>query len=86
MEAIFENYPQSESDESSSDSFEEVDAEKETPAAPSETRMVREMGEGSRALQSSRPAPTRHETPLKPANPIINPSADSRGVLSAPIA
>ena len=45
MEAIAVNYPQSDSDESSSDSFEEMDAEEETPAALSETRMVREMGE-----------------------------------------
>lgn len=61
------------SDEFSSDlsdlSNDEIDDEIEDER-PSETRMIREMGENARGLQSSRPAPTRHDPQPKPAAQI----------------
>ena len=40
---------------------------------PSETRMIREMGEGIRALASARPAPVRHEPAAKKTPEITRP-------------
>ena len=55
---------------------------------PSETRRIREMGNGERELESTRPAPTRHEPPPKPAPAIsrVNSLFNYMAVKPIPIA
>jgi hypothetical protein len=54
------------SKESSSSDFSEEDDVEEEPPPPSETRMIREMGQGTRDLVSSRLGPTRQEPQAQP--------------------
>jgi len=54
-------------------------------ARPSETRMIREMGENARRLESSRPGPIRHEARPTPAAPIQKVSNLNNMQFSKPI-
>lgn len=65
-----ENEKEYEEDDSSGD-ISVSDDEEDGGDRPSETRMIREMGEGNRELVSSRPAPTRLAPAPKPAPEII---------------
>lgn len=51
-------------------SVESSDDEQQQPARPSETRLIRELGQGIAPLVTDRPAPTRHDPPPKLAEKI----------------
>jgi hypothetical protein len=57
------------SDKSGSD--DDVSDSSDGEPAPSETRAIRELGQGITNLVSSRPGPTRHDPPANPPPKII---------------